>query len=493
MAVMHLVAESFPSAGFVIFALVTLGAFLYTKVFLDPLAKVPGPWYSKYTDVVLKRLWLGGSKTQYVHDLHKKYGPVVRISPHEVDVLDVPAAKEIHSVKATYAKAPWYRTFATPGTENVFSTTDIDFHRRHRRLLQGPLSETNLKVFHPVVEQRVDLAIQRMKEETKTRGATDVLKWFLFLATDTVGELTFGESFRTLESGEKNEYTKNLETHIRTGAKRTTFPLIAKIGLYIPIPGFRDTTDVVRKNIQFAEDSLKRYQILVEKDPENPPPTLFTKLFKGEEDDILTMKEIRDEAMVYILAGSDTTALTLTYLVWAVCRDAAIRTRLVDELAGLHGSFDDAELRRLPYLNQVIDEALRLYASAPAGLPRVVPPGGATLAGYSLPAGTVVSTQAYSMHRIEEIFPDPETFNPSRWEGATKDMRDASMPWGGGSRICLGIHLARLELRLAVARFFTEFPGAKVSRLDGMCDDDMEPKIFFMMAPKNKRCLIECR
>lgn len=371
-------------------------------------------------------------------------------------MLDVQAAKEIHSVKATYAKAPWYRTFATPGTENVFSTTDIEFHRRHRRLLQGPLSETNLKVFHPVIEQRVDLAIQRMKEETKIRGATDVLKWFLFLATDTVGELTFGESFRTLESGEvglmeplskersfdkanhqqKNEYTKNLETHIRTGAKRTTFPLIAKIGLYVPIPGFRDTTDVVRKNIQFAEDSLRRYQKLVDKDPENPPPTLFTKLFRGEEDEALTMKEIRDEAMIYILAGSDTTALTLTYLVWAVSRDGAIRRTLVDELAGLpRGSgFDDAELRRLPFLNQVIDEALRLYASAPAGLPRVVPPGGATLAGYALPGGTVVSTQAYSFHRIESIFPDPERFDPSRWECATKEMRDASMPWGGGSR-----------------------------------------------------------
>lgn len=129
-------------------------------------------------------------------------GPVVRISPHEVDVLDVQAAREIHSVKATYVKAPWYRTFATPGTENVFSTTDVEFHRRHRRLLQGPLSETNLKVFHPVVEQRVELAIQRMKEETKARGAADILKWFLFMATDTVGELTFGESFRTLESGE---------------------------------------------------------------------------------------------------------------------------------------------------------------------------------------------------------------------------------------------------------------------------------------------------
>lgn len=151
------------------------------------------------------------------------------------------------------------------------------------------------------------------------------------------------------------------------------------------------------------------------------------------------MKEIRDEAMIYILAGSDTTALTLTYLVWAVCRDAAVRDRLVRELAGLPaggggGSFADAELRRLPYLNQVVDEALRLYASAPAGLPRVVPPGGATLAGHALPGGTVVSTQAYSMHRIEGVFPDPEVFDPSRWEGATKEMRDACMPWGGGSR-----------------------------------------------------------
>lgn len=76
-----MVADSLPSAGYVIFALVAFGVFLCSKVFLDPLARVPGPWYAKYTDVVLKRLWLGGSKTQYVHALHKKYG---ESSPHAV-------------------------------------------------------------------------------------------------------------------------------------------------------------------------------------------------------------------------------------------------------------------------------------------------------------------------------------------------------------------------------------------------------------------------
>ena len=77
MAIMQSVMEFLPSAKFVIFALVTLGVLLYAKVSLSPLAKVPGPWYSKYTDLVLKRLWLGGSKTQYVHALHKKYGELI--------------------------------------------------------------------------------------------------------------------------------------------------------------------------------------------------------------------------------------------------------------------------------------------------------------------------------------------------------------------------------------------------------------------------------
>lgn len=74
MAVMQVVTDGLPSTRFAFFALVACGVFLCSKIFLDPLAKVPGPWYAKYTDVVLKRLWLGGSKTQYVHALHKKYG-----------------------------------------------------------------------------------------------------------------------------------------------------------------------------------------------------------------------------------------------------------------------------------------------------------------------------------------------------------------------------------------------------------------------------------
>lgn len=70
-------------------------------------------------------------------------------------------------------------------------------------------------------------------------------------------------------------------------------------------------------------------------------------------------------------------------------------------------------------------------------------------------------------------------------------MTDAFMPFGGRSRLCLGIHLARTELRLATAHFFKAFPKAEVSRQEDMSAADMEQVAFFLMSPAGKRCLIE--
>lgn len=201
-----------------------------------------------------------------------------------------------------------------------------------------------------------------------------------------------------------------------------------------PIPGFKENTHLVRSLRGYATESLDRYKRLVEADPDKPFPTLFTRLFKGEEDESLTFKEIVDEAQTYIIAGTDTTAITLTYTVWRVCQNLRIQQKLVEELRQLPEDFGDHEAQKMPYLNQVIEEALRLHSAAPSGLPRVVPPEGATLAGQYLPPGSVVCTQAWSLHRNTDIFPDPERFDPDRWASPTKNMKDASMPFGGGSR-----------------------------------------------------------
>lgn len=234
---------------------------------------------------------------------------------------------------------------------------------------------------------------------------------------------------------QKSEYTENLERVAAVGAKRATFPTLARLAFQgYPIPGFKENTDLIRSLRGYATESLNRYKKLVEENPDKPFPTLFTRLFKGEEEENLTFKEIVDEAQTYIIAGTDTTAITLTYCVWRVCQNPKIRQRLTEELRQLPDDFQDHDAMKMPYLNQVIEESLRLHGAAPSGLPRVVPPEGATLAGQYLPGGSVVCTQAWSLHRNEEIFPDPERFDPDRWAAPTKAMKDSSMPFGGGSR-----------------------------------------------------------
>ena len=438
-------------------------------------------------------------------------GPVVRVSPDEVAINDVGAAKEIHKVGGRYLKAGFYEHIGHKSAKTLFSTQDPRHHAIRRRLLSAPMSETSLKQFEPVVLERVRLCVQRMGEELKSRGAIDVFKWWTFLATDTIGELAFGDSFRMLEIGQKNQYSRDLEDLSSFMAVRTTFPFLTNVSAYVPIPLFKRAAAMGARMGQYAAQSIERYRKLIAANPSDPKPTLFTKVFNAGENG-LTDAEIRLEAGGYIAAGSDTTAITLTYLVWAVCSDPAVRQKLVAELSSVPERPDDNDVKDLPYLGRVIQETLRLFPAVPGALPRAVPQEGASLAGARLPGGVTVSTQAYSLHRDPALFPDPERFDPDRWADPSKDMKAAFMPFGGGSRsklpspvwisagvccatdlflVCIGMHLAWMEMRLAAATFFKSFPNAKVSAREGFESGEMEQKMYFLVSPKGHRCLID--
>ncbi|KAK5992938.1 Cytochrome P450 monooxygenase orf2 [Cladobotryum mycophilum] len=461
------------------------------RVLRTPTSQVPGPWYSRWTSLVLDFHFLCGTKGYYIHDLHVKYGPIVRIAPNDIDVTDLEAVKTIYNHKNPFQKSQFYRRLATTGQQSLFTTTNAEFHRRHRRLLAGPMSESSLKSTIPRVDAHVKLAIEKIGEEMRTRGAADMFKWWLFMATDIIGTLTFGDSFHMLDLSHKNEYSINLEQVARIGAIRGTFPSVVDNSRFIPLPIFDGALQHDMDMRRYAVESLERYRHLVDTSPDSVQQTLFTNVFKAEGDEKMPFNEIRDEAQSYITAGSNITAISLTYLTYAVCRNPDIKAKLVKELQTLPPDFTEAQLRDLPFLNHVIDEAMRLYSAAPCTLPRTVPPGGVELAGYWLDQGTDVSAQAYSLHRDPLIFPNPDEFVPSRWESPTKAMKDSYMPFGRGPRVCLGLHLAHIELRLSTARFFLAFPEARVSSLEGMSDDDMYPKIYVLLIPAGGRCLIQ--
>lgn len=134
-----------------------------------------------------------------------------------------------------------------------------------------------------------------------------------------------------------------------------------------------------------------------------------TLLDKVDDDSIrLTDEEIIIQACTFIIGGTDTTANTLTYLIWAVLAHPEVRKIVVEEAASLPPSFTDEQVEQLSMLNAVVKETLRLYGSAPGPLPRVTPKGGAEFGGYYFPEGTILATQAWTLHRNPDVFADPE-------------------------------------------------------------------------------------
>lgn len=298
----------------------------------------------------------------------------------------------------------------------------------------------------------------------------------------------------TWMSTKPNDYSRDLQrTAFFTGVM-SCFPGLLKFSrswnIRLPVVSEVDITSVRLEG--YADDLIARHRKLVELRPDDDDShSLLSRLYKvAGMPDNLTMNDLSGNAQGYVVAGSDTVSTTLTYFVWTVCRHPEAKQKLVEELRGLPSDFTDEDLKKLNYLPLVIQEILRLYAAAPAGLPRIVPDPGADFDGHFIPAGTTVMVQAHIMHRDAAIFPDPEIFRPERWASPTKQMKDAFLSFGGGTRVCIGMHLAKAEIRLGVAHFFRTFPNAHVSSLEGMSDADMHCQLYFVAKSAGDRCLI---
>ncbi|KAL8726003.1 MAG: hypothetical protein Q9181_006210 [Wetmoreana brouardii] len=294
------------------------------------------------------------------------------------------------------------------------------------------------------------------------------------------------------ECMQKNQFAEDVARAGSILPLRTAFPMILGLGVYFPfITFFKDIAASRQRILAFQQKRVARFLELVKADNAERSKSLFGALVKKGNTADFSPMDLVVEVQSFITAGTDTTAVTLTYLVWAVCQDKQVQETLVREIQHLPESLTHADIRELPYLDHVISEALRCYGAAPGALPRDIPASGATLAGHYVPPGIVVSTQNYSLHRDPSIFPNPDRFDPSRWEEPTKGMMDAFMPFGIGPRGCIGAQLARMELRLATALFFRAAPNARISTKHGMSDSDMRPEISFLLMPKGHRCLIE--
>ncbi|MFL6072377.1 MAG: cytochrome P450 [Mycobacteriales bacterium] len=175
--------------------------------------------------------------------------------------------------------------------------------------------------------------------------------------------------------------------------------------------------------------------------------------------DPLSDTEIRDQVLIFLLAGHDTTGAALSYGLWLLGWHPEVQARARAEVADVLGDRTPtaADADRLSYLNQIVQETLRLYPSAPA-IGRMTAAGG-ELGGYRLPPRAEVFVSPWVTHRHPDFWPDPERFDPDRFapERVHARPRYAWFPFGGGPRACIGQYFAMLEATLAMAMVLRRF------------------------------------
>jgi cytochrome P450 len=169
-------------------------------------------------------------------------------------------------------------------------------------------------------------------------------------------------------------------------------------------------------------------------------------------DTVLTPEELRDEILSMLVAGYETTALALTYALYAVARFPSVQQRVREEATRVLGSgSSDAETcKQLEYTRAVLDESLRMYPPVWVVARQAAAP--VEVAGHPLQAGTQILMPSSIIHRDSRWFDAPQEFRPGRWlSPAAPRPRFSYFPFGGGARTCIGNHAALLSGTLALA------------------------------------------
>ncbi|KAJ3544407.1 hypothetical protein NM208_g3066 [Fusarium decemcellulare] len=371
------------------------------------LSSLPGPWHTKFTGVGLLYARAAGISREHMRQLHKRYGPVVRVGPKEVSVNSLDGYYKIHGVGSRCTKAPVFDKIRFRHSPMLFTMRDPQMHAQRKRVLGRsfaavrPEQETKIR-------RLAQRAVSQIKKEAEG-GKADVYKWWRCLAVDVVSEMAFGKSFELLESGgQDSPVFRALESAGQSVVLQAVLPAsLLSLVKWSPVDWLREAgrcTEVMFNRMMVALDELRLSP--------NTHSSMLGHMMSATEKEkqgVLSDEEMGSEAAMMIVAGSDSTAATLTYATWEVLRRPDLRQQLEDEVAALPPDFTARDVEALPLLNRVLEEVLRLYNPAAALVERLAPPSGISIHGWDIPGGTMIYTQSWLISRLEEIFPSPDT------------------------------------------------------------------------------------
>ncbi|KAB8205575.1 cytochrome P450 [Aspergillus parasiticus] len=433
-------------------SILLVGLYLFKRL-SSPLAKVPGPWYTKFTSLCLKYHEFTATRRLFVHRLHKKYGSVVRLAPNEVSFASLDAIREIYASGGSgYDKTEYYDLFRQYDIKYAMSNIIRDKHVS-------------------AIKERAQAFVSRC---AAVEGSVNVYSLLHCYALDGVTNFMFSPGgLKSLDNTKDYEMMEELTYH-QSLQKNLLYYYLPRLAPYFPSclhprPSPKANAYVLQMAGQQHPDEYSLVGRLTR---------------KGSP---LSHMQVAAECKDHMAAGIDTTGDALCFLMWELSQpqNLQFQDRLHKELLS---ASDDTPLDKMPYLDAVIKEALRCAPPIPMSFPRYVPHSGRTIDGYFVPENTIVSCQPYTVHRFnEEVFPEPDRFNPERWleEKGFNDRNRLFFAFGTGGRGCTGKNLAMVEMKILLRELYSRFRSSVAPDMTASMDLDDQ---IISARPKDQIC-----
>ncbi|KAJ5805081.1 hypothetical protein N7474_010968 [Penicillium riverlandense] len=459
--------------------------YLTTYVF-SPLRRFPGPFLAGWTNLWRMFHVRQGKYQVVIHELHKKYGPVVRIAPNVLD-LDIPELiKTIYNTKADYLKTEFYHGSSAKNNGkiiyNLFSECNPEIHAQQKRPISKHYSMTGVLPLEPHIDEMIQYFCQRLEEKfvdgSNSSKTCDLGEWIAFYTWDVVGKATFSQPIGYLEKGYDFDKTLSIanvamDYFSMVGQMPILDHLLDKNPVYrIGPPSFGNITNI---SIQHLMDRLQNKDT----DYHDPSkPDFLDKFIEAKEKfpDVVDDMQIVSYLMINMIAGADTTGITLNAALYFSLKDPRVWERLRAEIPAYDPTSGTTVVsyksaKGFPYLDAVVREAMRCHPGVAMLLERYVPEGGLVLPdGRFVPAGSVIGMNPYILGRNTSVWgEDAEVFRPERWlrdetqetedafQERLRSMNNADLAFGGGSRICIGKHLGLLEVYKVIATLVSRY------------------------------------
>lgn len=369
-----------------------------------------------------------------------------------------------------YPKSDVTKNILRPAIGDSMFVAEGAHWRWQRRAAAPVFSHRNVANLAPIMSAAADRSCARIGAHVGR--AADMYSEMVTATFEVISDVTFSGD----EGFDRAAIHRAIDGYIDSTARVSLFDVLG-LPTWIPRPGRMLSSGSMKTMKSMADDVIRSRA----SKGEDELPDLLDLLLAGEDPETkrsMNPSELRDNLLTFIVAGHETTALTLGWALYLCAFDEAVQDRAREEaqsvLAGRTAS--ESDIANLPYIRQIIDETLRLYPPA-AFLSRTAQKPD-ELCGRPIATGDTVMLPVYALHRSRLLWDDPDAFDPDRFAKDRKVDRFAYLPFGDGPRICIGMSFAVQEAVIILATILSRF---KFTRVQGK---DPDPVLILTLRPE---------